>query len=69
MKLKLLLFISGIALVAGSIFILVIQTDNRTIRFAPPQNQLPAAISNYTKTFKLNPSPAIWAPSTNGNTN
>ena len=69
MKLKLLLFITGIIMVAGSIFILVIRTDDRKIRFAPPQNQLPAAISNYSKTFKLNPSPAIWAPSTNGNTN
>ena len=69
MKLKPLLFITGITLVASSVFILVIQTDDRKIRFAPPQNQLPSAISNFTKTFKLNPTPAIWAPSTNGNTN
>ena len=69
MKLKILLFITGITMVASSIIVLVIQTDDRKINFAPPKNQLPAAISNYTKTFKLNQSPAIWAPSTNGNTN
>jgi hypothetical protein len=69
MKLKILLFIAGAAMVGGSITVLVIQTNARKVKFQPtPENQLPTAISNYSKTFKLNTSPPIWRQPTNGNT-
>jgi hypothetical protein len=69
MKLKILLFIAGVAMVGGSITVLVIQINARKVKFQPtPENQLPTAISNYSKTFKLNTSSSIWRQPTNGNT-
>jgi hypothetical protein len=68
MKLKILLLVAGVAMVGSSVTILVIQSNSRKVRFPPPGNQLPAAISNYNKTFKLKTPPPIWAQSTNGNT-
>ena len=59
MKLKILLLIAGIAMVGGSITVLVVQSNARKLKFQPPpESQLPTAISNYNKTFKLNTSPA-----------
>jgi hypothetical protein len=71
MKLKILLFIAGVAMVGGSITVLVIQTNARKVKLQPtPKNQLPTAISNYSKTFKLNTSPPIWGqPQKQGVTN
>ncbi len=52
----------------GSITVLVVQANARKVKFQPPpESQLPTAISNYTKTFKLNTSPPIWTQPTNGN--
>lgn len=49
MKLKILLFIAGVAMVGGSITVLVIQTNARKVKLQPtPKNQLPTAISNYS---------------------
>jgi len=68
MKLKILLLIAVIAMVGGSITVLVIQSNARKLKIQPPpESQLPTAISNYTKTFKLNTSPPIWTQPTNGN--
>ena len=68
MKLKILLLIAVIAMVGGSITVLVIQSIARKLKIQPPpESQLPTAISNYTKTFKLNTSPPIWTQPTNGN--
>jgi hypothetical protein len=68
MKLKILLLIAVIAMVGGSITVLVIQSRPRQLKFQPtPESQLPTAISNYSKTFKLNTSPPIWTQPTNGN--
>jgi hypothetical protein len=67
MKLKILLLVAGVAIVGSSIFVLVIQSHSHQLKFAPPESQLPTAISNYTKTFKLNTSPPIWGQTTNGN--
>ncbi len=68
MKLKILLFIAGVAMAGGSITVLVVQANARKVKFQPPpESQLPTAISNYTKTFKLNTSPPIWTQPTNGN--
>jgi hypothetical protein len=68
MKLKILLFIAVIAMVGGSVTVLVLQSNARKLKFQPtPESQLPSAISNYSKTFKLNTSPPIWTQPTNGN--
>jgi hypothetical protein len=48
----------------------VIQSHSRPLKFSPPESQLPAAMSNYSKTFKLNTSPPIWTqPQKQGATN
>ena len=55
----------------GSITVLVVQANARKVKFQPPpESQLPTAISNYNRTFKLNTSPPIWAqPQKQGATN
>lgn len=67
MKLKILLLVAGVAVIGSSVTVLVIQSRSHQLKLQPPENQLPAAISNYSKTFKLNTSPPIWGQSTNGN--
>ena len=70
MKLKILLLVAGMSVIGSSIFVLVIQSHSRQLKVSPPESQLPAAISNYSKTFKLNTSPPIWAqPQKQGATN
>jgi hypothetical protein len=71
MKLKILLLVAGVAVIGSSVTVLVIQSNSRKVKFqAVPENQLPAVISNYSKTFKLNTSPPIWAqPQKQGATN
>ena len=71
MKLKIILLIAGVAVIGGSVTVLVIQSHSRPLKFpTTPENQLPAAISNYSKTFKLNTSPPIWTqPQKQGATN
>ena len=67
MKLKILLLIAGVAMVGSTITVLVVQTNARKLKIQqPPESQLPTAISNYSKTFKLNTSPPIWGQPTNG---
>jgi hypothetical protein len=66
MKLKLLLLVAGTSVVGSTIFVLVIQSHSRQLKLSSPESQLPTAISNYNKTFKLNTSPPIWGQNTNG---
>ena len=68
MKLKILLLVTGASVIGSSIFVLLIQSRSHQLKFAPSESQLPTAISNYNKTFKLNTSPPIWGQTTNGNT-
>ena len=67
MKLKILLLVGGMSVIGSSIFVLVIQSHSHQLKFSPPESQLPTALSNYNKTFKLNTSPPIWGQTTNGN--
>jgi len=70
MKLKILLLVAGVAVIGGSVTVLVIQSHSRPLKFSSPESQLPAAMSNYSKTFKLNTSPPIWTqPQKQGATN
>ncbi len=66
MKLKILLLVTGASVIGSSIFVLVIQSRSHQLKFAPSESQLPTAVSNYNKTFKLNTSPPIWGQTTNG---
>ncbi len=67
MKLKILLLVAGASVIGSTILVLVIQSHSRQSKLLPPESQLPTAISNYNKTFKLNTSPPIWGQNTNGN--
>jgi hypothetical protein len=67
MKLKILLLVAGASVIGSTIFVLVVQSHSRQLKFSPSESQLPTAISNYNKTFKLNTSPPIWGQTTNGN--
>jgi len=70
MKLKILLLVAGITMAGSSITVLVVQSRHPRVTVTPQENQLPTAISNYSKTFKLNTTPPIWRQPgiTNGST-
>lgn len=67
MKLKILLLGAVMAVVGSSVTVLVIQS-HQPAKAGPPNDQLPTALSNYSKTFKLNTSPPLW-PGAKGATN
>lgn len=70
MKLKILLLVAGIAVAGSSVTILVVQSHQQHAKSVPPEEQLPTAMSNYSKTFKLNTSPPLWPDGQpKGNTN
>ena len=69
MKLKILLLVAGVAVIGSSVTVLVIQSRPHQLKFPPPESQLPTAISNYNRTFKLNTSPPIWGQPQKGATN
>jgi hypothetical protein len=70
MKLKILLLVAAIAVTGGSVTVLLVQSSQHRQKIISPEyQQLPTAMSNYSKTFKLNTSPPIWQESkgaTNG---
>lgn len=66
MKLKIILFAAAIAIVGASIIVMVNQPRRAQVKSAQAQDSLPTAISNYSKTFKLNTNPPIWPMSANG---
>ena len=55
MKLKLTLVIGILIAVAATVIVMIRQQSRRSI-----ENELPTAMSNYQKTFKLDTSPAIF---------
>jgi hypothetical protein len=66
MKLKIIMVIAGIALVSSSVLIIVNQSPHpRLLKFAPEESELPTAISNYSKTFKLNTNQPLWTTPAN----
>ena len=66
MKLKLILIIAGLAIAGATVTIIVIQSkDSAKQREIERQkmksaDDLPNALSNYNKTFKLNTNPPLW---------
>ena len=67
MKLKIILFVAGVAIVSVCI-VAVVQSSRQPHKkvIAPPEGELPTAISNYSKTFKLNTNPPFWTTPANG---
>ncbi len=54
----------------SSVIVLLNQSPHpRQLKFAPnapPEGELPTAISNYSKTFKLNTNQPLWTTPANG---
>jgi len=64
--LKIIVVASGIAVVSASVVVIVKQPRRPHSQVAPADDPLPTAISNYSKTFKLNTNPPIWTAPANG---
>ncbi len=71
MKLKLILIAAIILMTGMTVVVLLVQTHGQSNRAASPTNSpIPAAISNYNQTFKLNTQPPLWPATQNsGGTN
>jgi hypothetical protein len=57
---------SGIAVISASVVVVIKQPRHAHTQPAPSDDPLPTAISNYSKTFKLNTNPPIWTAPANG---
>lgn len=66
MKLKIILFVAAVVIFGASVIAIVIQPRHTPTKSTPTEDPLPAAISNYSKTFKLNTNPPIWPTPSNG---
>ena len=61
MKLNALLLAAVIVMAGGPVTVLITQSKAQEAGLRPSQqSQLPAAISNYNQTFKLNTSKPLW---------
>ena len=61
MKLKLILLAAFLVMAGSTVTVLVVQSNAQKARLRQSQqSQLPAAISNYNQTFKLNTSKPLW---------
>jgi flagellar basal body-associated protein FliL len=61
MKLKLMLLAAIIVMAGSTVTILVVQSNAQKAKLRrSQQSQLPAALSNYNQTFKLNTSKPLW---------
>ena len=60
MKLKIILLFAGIALVGTTVIVILNQPRRPQPKTQMMENELPTAMSNYSKTFKLNTNPPIW---------
>jgi hypothetical protein len=69
MKLKTILVVAGVFVVSASVIVIVQQSRQPHKNYAPPEgaeSELPTAISNYSKTFKLNTNQPLWTTPANG---
>ena len=64
--LKIIMVASGIAVVSASVVVITKQPRHPHSQMKPADDPLPTAISNYSKTFKLNTNPPIWTAPANG---
>ncbi|MGH7977218.1 MAG: hypothetical protein ACREC8_11225 [Limisphaerales bacterium] len=72
--LKIIVVAAGVAIVSATV-VVIVQPSRQShkkvapLKNAPPEgaeSELPTAISNYSKTFKLNTNPPIWTTPANG---
>jgi flagellar basal body-associated protein FliL len=67
MKLLLkIIVVAGVTVVGISIIVVVNQARQSHKKIAQPAGELPTAISNYSRTFKLNTTTPLWSSPTNG---
>jgi outer membrane biogenesis lipoprotein LolB len=66
MKLKYVILAVALAMIGCSVMAILEQSRQPRKEYVSPEEQLPAAISNYSKTFKLNTNPPIWKTPANG---
>jgi hypothetical protein len=63
---KALVIAVAVALASCTIVVIVQRSRQPHKPIAPRESELPAALSNYSKTFKLNTNPPIWTAPANG---
>jgi hypothetical protein len=67
--LKIIVVMAGVAIVSASVIVIVQQSRPAHRKIAAPEgvpgNELPAALRNYSKTFKLNTNPPVWPTAAN----
>jgi hypothetical protein len=63
--LKTIVVMAGVVIVSTSVIVVVQKTRPSHGTIASPEG-VPVAISNYSKTFKLNTNPPIWPTPANG---
>lgn len=64
--LKTIIVMAGVVIVSTSVIVVVQHSQLSHKKIPSPENELPTAISNYSKTFKLNTNSPIWTPTANG---
>jgi hypothetical protein len=64
--LKIIVVMAGVVIVSTSVIVIVQHSQQSHKKVIPPVSELPVAISNYSKTFKLNTNPPIWTTPANG---
>jgi hypothetical protein len=68
--LKTIVVAAGVAIVSVTVVVVVQPSRQPHKKVTPPANalesELPTAISNYSKTFKLNTNPPLWTTPANG---
>ena len=66
MKLKFIFIVLALLMAGSSVLVILKQPRQSREKTVPTEDQLPTAISNYSKTFKLNTNPPIWTAPANG---
>jgi hypothetical protein len=66
MKFKFIVLALALVMAGSTVVVILKQSHQSRGEFVPTEEQLPSAISNYSKTFKLNTNPPIWTPPANG---
>ncbi len=68
--LKTIIVAAGVAIVSVTVVVVMQQSRQSHKKVTLPagalESELPAAISNYSKTFKLNTNPPLWTTPANG---
>ena len=66
MKLKFIIIVLALLMAGSSVLVILKQARPSREKIDPTEDQLPTAMSTYSKTFKLNTNPPIWTAPANG---